>query len=119
MLAAATGRLAEAPAPIFRDEAALTVVMAAEGYPGTPRKGGRIGGIEEAEATGARVFQAGTGLDQGALVASGGRVLSVTALGADVAAAQAGAYRAVAQVDFPDGFFRRDIGWREIARRTA
>jgi len=118
MLAAATGRLADAPAPLFRDETALTVVVAAQVYPGTPRKGGRIGGIEAAEAMGALVFQAGTALRAGALVAAGGRVLSVTALGADIAAAQAGAYRAVAAIDFPDGFFRRDIGWREIARRT-
>jgi len=116
MLAAATGRLADAPAPRFSDEAALTVVVAAEGYPGTPRRGGRIAGIEEAAATGAMIFQAGTALRDGELVAAGGRVLSVTALGADVAAAQAQAYAAVDKIDFEEGFFRSDIGWREIAR---
>jgi len=116
MLAAATGRLADAPAPRFSDEAALTVVVAAEGYPGTPRRGGRIAGIEEAAATGAMIFQAGTALRDGELVAAGGRVLSVTALGADVAAAQAQAYAAVDRIDFEEGFFRSDIGWREIAR---
>jgi phosphoribosylamine---glycine ligase len=116
MLAAATGRLAEAPPPRFREEAALTVVMAAEGYPGTPRKGGRIAGLAEAEAEGALVFHAGTAGDGDGLVANGGRVLSVTALGADVAEAQANAYRAVERIDFSTGFFRRDIGWREIAR---
>ena len=116
MLAAATGRLAEAEPVRFRDEAALTVVMAAKKYPGTPEKGGRIGGIEAAEQQGAVVFQAGTGVSGGELVASGGRVLSVTACGSTVREAQAKAYEAVAQVDFPSGFFRRDIGWREVAR---
>jgi phosphoribosylamine---glycine ligase len=117
MLTCATGRLAEAPPPRFRDEAALTVVLAANGYPGTPEKGGRIGGVEAAEDAGALVFQAGTAAaaDDG-LVASGGRVLSVTAIGADAAEAQARAYEAVARIDFPGGFYRRDIGWREVAR---
>ncbi|HEX7849428.1 MAG TPA: phosphoribosylamine--glycine ligase [Sphingomonas sp.] len=116
LLAIAQGRLAEAPAPIFSDDVALTVVMAAAGYPGTPETGGAIGGIEAAETAGAKVFQAGTRLAADQLVASGGRVLAVTARGADVRAAQAAAYRAVDAIDFPTGFRRRDIGWREIAR---
>jgi phosphoribosylamine---glycine ligase len=109
LLAVAEGRLADLPAPAFAD-AALTVVMAAEGYPGVPRTGGAIGGIDAAEATGATVFQAGTRQDGDTLVASGGRVLAVTATGADVAAARDAAYRAVDAIDFPTGFFRRDIG---------
>jgi phosphoribosylamine--glycine ligase len=116
MLAAATGGLSGAAPVQFLEEAALTVVVAAQGYPGAPSKGGAVGGVEEAARTGALVFQAGTAERGGQLVASGGRVLSVTALGADVAEAQAAAYRAVDRIDFPTGFFRRDIGWREIAR---
>lgn len=110
LLAVAEGRLADLPAPAFADDAALTVVMAAEGYPATPRTGGAIGAIDAAEATGATVFQAGTRQDGDTLVASGGRVLAVTATGADVAAARAAAYRAVEAIDFSTGFFRRDIG---------
>ena len=116
LLAVAEGRLGELPPPAFADDAALTVVMAAQGYPGTPATGGAIGGIATAEADGALVFQAGTKLDGEQLVASGGRVLAVTASGANVAAAQAAAYRAVAKIDFPTGFNRADIGWREVAR---
>ena len=118
MLACAQGRLAQAPEPRFREEAALTVVMAARGYPGTPQKGGAIHGLDAAAAGGALLFQAGTAQRDGALVADGGRVLSVTALGSDVAEAQRRAYAAVDAVDFPSGFCRRDIGWREIARLT-
>jgi phosphoribosylamine--glycine ligase len=116
LLAVAEGRLADLPEPRFTDDVALTVVMAARGYPGTPETGGAIGGIEAAEATGARVFQAGTAMRDGVLVATGGRVLAVTATGADVGAAHAAAYAAVAEIDFPTGFHRRDIGWRAIAR---
>ncbi|WP_066807419.1 phosphoribosylamine--glycine ligase [Sphingomonas asaccharolytica] len=116
LLAIAQGRLAEAPAPVFGNDVALTVVMAAAGYPGTPETGGTIDGIQAAETAGAKIFQAGTRIAEGQLVASGGRVLAVTARGADVRAAQAAAYRAVDAIDFPSGFCRRDIGWREIAR---
>jgi phosphoribosylamine--glycine ligase len=119
MVATAEGRLADREPPRFSDEPALTVVMAAEGYPGTPRTGGAIAGLEAAEAHGARVFHAGTRREGDALVASGGRVLSVTARGATVAKAQAAAYRAVDAIDFPTGFARRDIGWREVARERA
>jgi phosphoribosylamine--glycine ligase len=117
MLATAKGELAEAGPPRFTDNAALTVVMAARGYPGTPEKGGAIGGLDTAGAAGARVFHAGTALDGGRLVANGGRVLNVTATGKTVREAQAMAYAAVDALDFPTGFCRRDIGWREVARR--
>lgn len=116
MLATEAGQLADRAAPRFSESTALTVVMAAKGYPGTPETGGAIGGIEAAEATGAKVFQAGTKLDGETLVAAGGRVLTVTATGASVTEAQAAAYRAVDTIDFPTGFARRDIGWREVAR---
>lgn len=118
MLATAEGRLADAPAPAFSDDVALTVVMAAKGYPGTPEKGGAIGGIAAAEAGGAKVFHAGTALKDGQLVANGGRVLNVTAMAPSVRAAQQAAYRAVDAIDFPTGFCRRDIGWREVAREA-
>ena len=118
MLAVAEGRLAELPAPAFSDDPALTVVMAAAGYPGKPKAGGTIDAIDAAEATGAVVFQAGTKMDGDHLVASGGRVLAVTASAATVGQAQAAAYRAVDAIRFPDGFCRRDIGWREVAREA-
>jgi phosphoribosylamine--glycine ligase len=116
LLDTAEGRLADHTPLRFSPDTALTVVMAAKGYPGTPETGGTIAGIDAAEALGARVFQAGTRLDNGVLVTSGGRVLAVTAAGPDVASAQIAAYRAVDAIDFPTGFCRRDIGWREIAR---
>ncbi|WP_334655557.1 phosphoribosylamine--glycine ligase [Sphingomonas panaciterrae] len=114
LLAVAEGRLADMPAPPFADDVALTVVMAANGYPGTPETGGAIRGIEAAEATGAVVFQAGTRADGEEIVAAGGRVLAVTATGGDVAEAQRRAYAAVDMIDFPTGFCRRDIGWRAL-----
>ena len=117
LLACAENRLGTIQAPLFAPQTALTVVMAAEGYPGTPKKGGAINAIDAAEATGAKVFHAGTALDaNGQLVANGGRVLNVTALGANVTEAQAAAYKAVDALNFPEGFCRRDIGWREVAR---
>ncbi|ODP37787.1 phosphoribosylamine--glycine ligase [Sphingomonas turrisvirgatae] len=116
MLATEAGELTGRPAPRFGTQTALTVVMAANGYPDTPQTGGAIGGIEAAEGTGAQVFQAGTRLDGDRLVAAGGRVLTVTATGATVTEAQATAYRAVDRIDFPAGFCRRDIGWREVGR---
>jgi phosphoribosylamine--glycine ligase len=106
------------PPPRFAADTALTVVMAAQGYPGTPAKGGRIDGIPAAEAaSGAKVFHAGTALGMdGTLVASGGRVLNVTGMGKSVREAQAQAYAAVDAIGFPEGFCRRDIGWREVER---
>lgn len=118
MLACETGDLAARPAPRFAAQTALTVVMAANGYPGPPKTGGAINGIDAAEETGAHVFQAGTKLEGGQLVAAGGRVLTVTTTGATVTQAQAAAYRAIDRIDFPTGFCRRDIGWREVAREA-
>ena len=119
LLACAENRLAGCAPPRFSPATALTVVMAAKGYPGTPVRGGSIDGLEAAEATGAKIFHAGTALRDGVLVANGGRVLNVTALGATVREAQENAYRAVDVIDFADGFCRRDIGWREIEREAA
>ncbi len=116
MLAVAEGRLATMPPAAFADETALTVVMAANGYPGTPQAGGSIAGLDAARTAGGTVFHAGTRQVDGALVAAGGRVLAVSATGDGIRAAQANAYRAVEAIDFPDGFYRRDIGWRDVAR---
>lgn len=100
----------------WHPDAVLTVVMAAEGYPDTPKVGGAIRDIARAEALpGVKVFHAGTKLDAaGGLVAAGGRVLNVTARAADVTSAQALAYQAVDLIDFAEGFCRRDIGWRAL-----
>jgi phosphoribosylamine--glycine ligase len=117
MLACAKGALAGVEVA-FRDQTALTVVMAAKGYPGTPEKDGAID-LGEAEAAGVKVFHAGTALKDGALVANGGRVLNVTAMASSVTEAQQRAYQAVDAVSFPSGFCRRDIGWREVAREQA
>jgi len=121
MLACAKGELAGMDVK-FAGDAAMTVVMAANGYPGTPEKGGAID-LGDAESEGAKVFHAGTSMDGDQLVASGGRVLNVTASGAasgaNVTEAQAAAYEAVDAISFPSGFCRRDIGWREIAREVA
>ncbi|MBW8754730.1 MAG: phosphoribosylamine--glycine ligase [Sphingomonadales bacterium] len=117
LLACAENRLGTCQPPRFSAQPALTVVMAAEGYPGTPKIGGRIDGIPPAEAGGAKVFHAGTALGiDGVLTANGGRVLNVTARGASVREAQAKAYAAVDAIRFPEGFCRRDIGWREVER---
>src|SRR3569623_588308 len=118
LLAIAEGRVADAPPPVFSDDVALTVVMAANGYPGTPEAGGVIDGIDAAEISGAKVFQAGTKLEDDQLVAAGGRVLAVSATGATVRDAQAAAYRAIDAIDFPTGVCRRDIGAREGVREA-
>jgi phosphoribosylamine--glycine ligase len=100
--------------PAWRDEAALTVVMAARGYPGKPETGTPIRGIAGAERLdGVTVFHAGTREQpDGTLVAAGGRVLAVTALAPTIAQAKSRAYEAVDRIDWPGGFCRRDIGWR-------
>jgi len=116
LLAVARGALEGAPAPAMTREAALTVVIAARGYPGTPARGGAIDLPEP--PPGSRIFQAGTALKDGRLVASGGRVLAVTARGPTVTRAQAQAYALVDRIDFADGFCRRDIGWREVEREA-
>lgn len=114
--ASATGSLAPT-APTFCADAALAVVMAARGYPGPALRGTRIGGIEEAERVdGVSVMHAGTRTEGDEIVSDGGRVLTVTALGRTVAEARDRAYAAVDRIDWPEGFCRRDIGWREIAR---
>jgi phosphoribosylamine--glycine ligase len=113
MLATAKGELAGAAPPAFSGDAALVVVMAANGYPGTPDQGGAIAGLD---VSGARVFHAGTAMKGRTLVAAGGRVLGVAARGATVTEARRAAYRAIDAIDFPTGFCRRDIGWREVAR---
>jgi phosphoribosylamine--glycine ligase len=89
--------------------------MASRGYPGSYEKGSPIRGVEALEAPYLQVFHAGTANQDGALVANGGRVLNVTALGKTVAEAQARAYAAVDEIDWPEGFCRRDIGWRAVA----
>ena len=101
----------------WHHQTALTVVMAAKGYPGAYAKGSAIEGLAEAAAVdGVEIFHAGTKLDGGRVVANGGRVLNVSALGATVSEAQARAYAAIARIRWPEGFYRRDIGWRAIAR---
>jgi phosphoribosylamine--glycine ligase len=103
------GALADAPPPVV-DEPALGVVLAAPGYPGTPQVGAPIEGLAEAAAEGAVVLHAGTSLRDGKVVTSGGRVLCVTARGADIDEAAARAYRAVDRIRFPGAQHRRDIG---------
>ncbi len=119
LLACAEGRLAEMPPPAWRDESAVCVVMAAEGYPGTPRAGGAIRGADADFGPQTAVFHAGTKQgDDGVLRAAGGRVLNVCARGVTLQAARDAAYAAVDAIDFPDGFCRRDIGWRALGPRA-
>ena len=118
--AVAAGRLAQTEPPRLSGRHSMTVIVAARGYPGTPASGGLIREIEAAEQVeGVTVFHAGTALGERGLVARGGRVLAVTAVAETFANARARAYRAVDQIDFADGFHRRDIGWRELAREQA
>jgi phosphoribosylamine--glycine ligase len=100
----------------WADETALTVVMATDGYPGSYAKGSEIRGLEAIGRDDAIVFHAGTAMEDGRLVANGGRVLNITASGATIGEAQAKAYEAVGRIDWPEGFCRRDIGWRAVAR---
>jgi len=97
-------------------QTAMCVVVASEGYPGAFEKGQPIGGLEAVEAAGATVFHAGTQEADGHIVNAGGRVLGVNALGATVAEAQRRVYAALERLDWPGGFYRRDIGYRAIAR---
>ena len=114
--AVATG--ADFAAPALSAQHSMTVIIAATGYPGTPRKGGAIANLDAAEAIdGVTVFHAGTARLDDQLVANGGRVLAVTGLGKDLREAAARAYRGVDAIDFADGFHRRDIGWRELERQ--
>jgi phosphoribosylamine--glycine ligase len=116
LVASAAGTLPETPIR-FSPQKALTVVLAAENYPGAPVKGTLIGDLAAASAMpGCQIFHAGTRQDGARLLAEGGRVLTVTALGPSAAEAQARAYAAVDAIDWPGGFCRRDIGWRAVAR---
>ena len=98
-------------------DAALTVVMAAKGYPGHYERGSVIEGLDEAaRVDGVEIFHAGTKADSGKVIANGGRVLNVTGMGKSVREAQARAYEAVDKIDWPGGFCRRDIGWQAVKR---
>jgi phosphoribosylamine--glycine ligase len=102
------------------DDAALTVVMAAKGYPGSYRKGSAITGLDEAaQIEGVEIFHAGTIEKDGRILANGGRVLDVSALGKSIAEARKRAYAAVDRISWPDGFCRRDIGARAVAPEEA
>ena len=99
------------------DDAALTVIMATKGYPGDYGKGSVIGGLDEAAAVeGVEIFHAGTASKDDRIVANGGRVLNICALGKTVTEAQTRAYQAVDRINWPEGFCRRDIGWQAVAR---
>jgi phosphoribosylamine---glycine ligase len=115
MLAACDGQLRNFDLRWF-PEAAVTVVLAARGYPGDYKKGSVIGGLDEAAAVeGAEIFHAGTVAKDGAILANGGRVLNVCASAATVTEAQARAYQAVDRIRWADGFCRRDIAWQALA----
>ncbi|KGJ20402.1 phosphoribosylamine--glycine ligase [Paracoccus sanguinis] len=112
--ACAEGRLAEMTVN-WADDHALTVVLAAEGYPGDTRKGSVIDGLDGLPETATQMlFHAGTAAQEGRIVANGGRVLNATGRGATLAEAQARAYALADAVDWPEGFYRRDIGWRAL-----
>ena len=114
--AACDGRLDEVETS-WRDEVALTVVLAAKGYPGAYEKGTEIRGLADLEGDPLlKVFHAGTRSQEDRILSNGGRVLNVTALGSSVAEAQARAYAAVGRIDWPQGFCRSDIGWRALKR---
>jgi phosphoribosylamine--glycine ligase len=115
--AVATGEEFEAPS--LAPNTSMTVIVAAKGYPGPPAKGAAISGIDAAEEVeGVTVFHAGAVEAGGDLVANGGRVLAVTAVGSSLAEARDRAYRAVGRIRFDQGFWRRDIGWRELERQA-
>jgi phosphoribosylamine--glycine ligase len=104
----------------WKDQASLCVVMAAKGYPGAYAKGTEIAGFEEAaKVPGVTVFHAGTKREGKKVVANGGRVLGVTALGRTIAEAQLRAYEAVSRIEWEDAYYRRDIGWRAVAREES
>lgn len=117
LYAAATGTLAGMEAE-WRDETALTVVMASKGYPGSYDKNTPIAALPAASPR-TKVFHAGTAMKDGSLVATGGRVLNITAIGESASAAKDRAYSAVDGVSWDNGFYRHDIGWRAVAREKA
>ena len=113
--ACATGRLAELPPLEWHDESAICVVMAAKGYPEAPLKGSEIRGADADLGPEVVVFNAGAALsEEGILIAAGGRVLNVCARGPDLTTARERAYDALARIDWPEGFYRSDIGWRAL-----
>lgn len=117
LLACATGTLAQLPPPAWRDEAAICVVLAADGYPESPVSGSVIRGAEQDFGPEVVVFHAGTSRDpDGTLRAAGGRVLNVCARGATLQEARDKAYAAIGRIDWPGGFHRTDIGWRALSR---
>ena len=119
MLATANGELDKSSVR-WRDEVAITVVFANQGYPGSYQSGDVIGGIDKANAVeGVTVFHAGTRRDGDKILSNGGRVLNVTAIGKTVTEARERAYQAIALIDWPQGFYRSDIGWRAIAREKS
>jgi len=116
LIACADGQLKNFSVRWF-DDAALTVIMATRGYPGSYGKGSMIEGIDAAaKVEGVEIFHAGTIVKDGAILANGGRVLNICALGKTVTEAQARAYAAVERIKWPEGFYRRDIGWQAVAR---
>ncbi len=116
LIAACDGDLSGISLPSDENRAALTVVMAAAGYPGTVVRGSQIRGVAEAQADNVIVFQAGTRGEGEHLYADGGRVLAVTAVGMSVREAQARAYAAISRIHWPEGFCRTDIGYRAVSR---
>jgi len=118
LLAAAERRLDDVRLK-WDERVALTVVVASNGYPGAYKKGQAIRGLDAVEAAGATVFHAGTSEKNGQIINAGGRVLGVTALGPDVSGAQRNVYAALERLDWPGGFYRRDIGWRAVEPEEA
>ena len=119
LLKAARDGTLDQVSPKWRNDAALCVVMAAKGYPGSYEKGSVIGGLDAAQKDpSVTIFHAGTALANGQVQATGGRVLGVTAIGGSVAKAQSLAYGAVKKIDWRQGFYRTDIGWRAADREN-
>jgi phosphoribosylamine---glycine ligase len=121
LLRAAKGGLGDQSEQIqlkWSSDSALGVVMATEGYPGSYKSGSKLLGVAEVQPEVAKVFHAGTAEKDGYLVASGGRVLCVTARDAKVSEAQRKAYEGVKAIDWPEGFYRSDIGWRAVQREA-
>jgi phosphoribosylamine--glycine ligase len=117
LMACATGRLNELPEPTWKDQDAVCVVMATQGYPGPAKAGSVIKGADQDFGPDVVVFHAGTSRGpDGELLAGAGRALNVCALGDDLAEARERAYGAIALIDWPEGFHRTDIGWRALAR---
>jgi phosphoribosylamine--glycine ligase len=116
LIACADGQLKHFDLRWF-DDVALTVIMATKGYPGDYGKGSLIGGLDDAaKIEGVEIFHAGTASKDGRIVANGGRVLNICAVGKTVTEAQTRAYQAVDRINWPEGFCRRDIGWQALAR---